>query len=61
MDGWGWCTDIPNPCKLSGLMESVQLQAEIFVSERERGLGLGLEGERRVCGRESGCGAEVGA
>ena len=35
IDGWGCCTDIPNPCKLSGLMESVQLQAKIFVTERE--------------------------
>lgn len=38
IDGWGECTDIPNPCKLSGLMKSVQLQAKIFVCERERTL-----------------------
>lgn len=37
IDGWGKSTDIPNPCKLSGLMESVQLQAEIFVGGRDGG------------------------
>lgn len=36
IDGQGRSTDIPNPCKLSGLMESVQLQGETFV-KWERG------------------------
>ena len=35
IDGWGQSTDVPNPCKLSGLMERVQLQGELFIRMRK--------------------------
>lgn len=53
IDGWGCCTDIPNPCKLSELMESVQLQAKIFVTEREDCACMSVCA--CVCGRERAC------